>query len=138
MIIAYPVSGAIQYKVNYFSTIYLDKDTAYVSDGKFKKPLYNSFLYDGNDLYFFIEETKIKVLGKEYVLSPLSYVVVRYNDAIEVYDKSKETYQVIPIGDDEIIAKSKNYSINLSIDAINYNNKERLLIKKADFLNNLQ
>jgi hypothetical protein len=138
MLIAYPISGGLQYKINYFSTIYTEGNTIYLTDGKLKKNLSNAFIYDGEDTYFFIDDTKINVNGTEYLLSPLSYVVTRYNSVIEIYNKAKDEYKVINIGDQEIIAAANGYKINLSIDAIDYNNKSRLLIKNMKFLNNLK
>lgn len=137
MNLVYPISGGLQYKVNYFSTLESENNILYLQDGKLRKELLSCFLYDGNDLYFFIDETKIIVQNKEYILSPFSYVILKHNQSIEIYDIKNDNYQIIELDNQEIKAVSNGYTINLSIDAINYSGKSRLLIKNTDFLNKL-
>ncbi len=137
MNLVYPISGGLQYKVNYFSTLASDNSVIYLQDGKLKREVLNCFLYDGNDLYFFIDETKITIQDKEYILSPFSYVILKHNQSIELYDIKNDEYQIIELDNQEIKAISNGYTINLSIDAIDYAGKSRLLIKNTDFLKKL-
>ncbi len=134
MSIIFPLSNILQYKVNYFSSISKEEDSYYLIDGDRKETLSNCFLYDGNDLYFFIDETKIVIGDQEIVVSPLSYVILTYNDNIQIYNYSTDQMQTILIGENQAFAISGNYNINLSIDAVVYNNNSRLLIKNTSYL----
>ena len=64
--------------------------------------LYNSFLYDGNDLYFFPNETVIEIDGKKYNLTPYSYAIVRYDKECILYNYELDTdFGEISINDKE-------------------------------------
>lgn len=134
MSIIFPLSNVTQYKVNYFSSILKEDESLYLVEGDRKEVLSNCFLYDGNDLYFFLEETKITIGEQEIIISPLSYVILTYNDNIQIYDYLNDQIQTISIGENQIFASASNYNINLSIDAVIYNNNSRLLIKNTSYL----
>lgn len=134
MSIVFPLSNVSQYKINYFSSISKEDESLYLIDGDRKEVLNNCFLYDGNDLYFFTEETTIVIGDQEIVVSPLSYVILTYNDNIQIYNYLEDQMQTIIVGENQVFAKTNNYSINLSIDAAIYNNNSRLLIKNTSYL----
>jgi hypothetical protein len=138
MIVVYPVSGGLQYKIGYYSTIYNDKNTFYIRNGSLKKVLSNCFLYDGDNLYFFIEKANITVNNTVYNISPFSYVIVDYNQNIQIFNYEKQEFKIIDTQKQEIIVSTDNYSINSSIDAINYNKKSRLLLKNFKYLSKLK
>ncbi|MDD4187740.1 MAG: hypothetical protein PHX04_03150 [Bacilli bacterium] len=137
MSLIYPKSNVEQYKIVYFSKLLNEDDTIYIQNHKQNKPLYNCFLYDGEDLYFFIENTKIQIGSAEIELSPMSYIILSYNDNIQIYDYEKEEFTKIDTYNEEVTATSSGYKINLSIDAVIYNNESRLLIKNLEYLQNL-
>ena len=120
-----------------FTNMKLENETVYLKNKEQEKSLQNSFLFDGNDLYFFLENTKIEVNGSLYELSPLSYAIVRYGEGIEIYNKQQDSYSIIETQED-IYAKTADYTINMSIDSINYKDKDQLLIKKIEYLQNIE
>ena len=135
----YPLSNISQYKINNYSTITKNKYKEFIlNDGSLKKDLQNCFLYDGSDLYFFLESTIITIGDKKYELSPMSYVIVKYNSQVEIYNYNDDKNEIITIGNEEVFAKTNSYLINLSIDAVTRGENSRLLIKKIDFLDNLK
>lgn len=138
MSIVYPLSNATQFKTNYFSRVYLEDNTVYLQDGSFNKVLSNCFFYDGKDLFFFIEETKIILENEEISLPPLSYVVLTYNDNIQIYNYEEDQFKTIEIKEEDILANANGYTINLSIDAVDYGEKSRLLIKNMENLKNIE
>lgn len=137
MAIVYPLSSGLMYKINRFSNMKLENETVYLKNKEQEKSLQNSFLFDGNDLYFFLENTQIEVNGSLYELSPLSYAIVRYGEGIEIYNKQQDSYSIIETQED-IYAKTADYTINMSIDSINYKDKDQLLIKKIEYLQNIE
>ena len=99
--------------------------------------LTNSFIYDGNDLYFFIQNTVLTVDGTNYEIPPLSYVIVSYQNSVEIYNKQQDTYEIIPSTSTNVTASTDQYSINLSLDSMKYGEKEQLLLKRVDTLKSI-
>ena len=137
--IIYP-SQKKQYKLGDFTVLYKENKEIKVktykeNDAKSKK-IADAFLYDGQDMYMFLEETTIKVGEDEYTVSPFSYAYVSYRDYIEIYDYEKDEDIVIQNIEQEkdIIAYTESYTINMSIDYIEYEGVQQLLIKKLDYI----
>lgn len=139
MSIVYPLSNSTQFKTNFFSRVYIEDNTIYLQDGRLNKVLSNCFLYDGKDLFFFIEETKILIDEEEITIQPLSYAVLTYNDNIQIYSYDIDQFKTIVIKEKkDILATAKGYTVNLSIDSVEYNTKSRLLIKNMGYLKNIE
>ena len=135
MILVFPNKNGKMYKINHFSNVYLNEGILYL-EGEEQKPLENCFLYDGQDLYFFTEKTKIVVGETEYELSPMSYVICDSQGFVEIYQKEEDNYITIQEQTDKVIAYAEDYQINLNTDSIKNSETEQLLIKNKDFLNN--
>lgn len=120
-------------KIVRFSNLYENDNGIYLESQKKQNKINNSFIYDGNDLYFFIEETTIIANEKEYQISPFSYIISSYMNGVEIYDYEKDTYEVIET-EDYVIAKTDSYTINTSIDTLKYGEKEQLLLKNINVL----
>lgn len=138
MAIAFPMENGALYKVNSLSIIYIDHGEVFVQKGNLNKQLEDAFLYDGNDLYFFIENTKVTINGTEYSLPPLSYVNATYKGYVEIYNYDTDEYTYIEKVTSDIIAKTSKYSINLSIDSMQYEENDQLLLKRIKNLQNLR
>lgn len=124
--------------LNYQSEItYIQKDSN--SNGR---SLEKAFLYDGNDVYVFVEKTKLQVGENQYELSPLSYAIVTYRQSIDIYNY--ETDEYILIDDEELTKDVKattdegKYTINLSVDSVKSGESEKLLMKNIDSLEKLE
>lgn len=138
MAIAFPMENGALYKVNSLSIVYIDHGEVFVQKGNLNKQLEDAFLYDGNDLYFFIENTKVTINGTEYRLPPLSYVNATYKGYVEIYNYDTDEYTYIEKVTSDIIAKTSKYSINLSIDSMQYEENDQLLLKRIKNLQNLR
>jgi hypothetical protein len=133
MLLVFPRLNNKNYKMKMFSKVVYENDSnaAFYYLGNQKIYLEDSFLYDGNDLYLFLYKTVITVGNTDYELSPLSFVIVDYQDQVEIYDKEKDEYIIIEKCDTDVLGNMSNYKINLSTDMINDN---RLLLKSVDKL----
>lgn len=137
MAVIYPILGE-QYKINYYSTIYNDSDFIYVRDGSLKKNLVNSFIYDGDDIYFFIDSVTVSFGDWNHKVPPLSYIVAdTLNNALYIYDRENDLYSSFSDVNSDVIISTNDYKVNASLDYMYYNNKTRLLIKDVDKLVNL-
>ena len=139
MAIVFPNNNGMMYRINHFSNIieensgvYLETNLAVETN---KTKLDQAFLYDGQDLYFFLERANIVVNGITYEVSPLSYAIVRYKQSIEIYNYEKDEYQVINIQDgQEAKVVTDTYTINMSFDSLQTAEKEQLLIRGLSYL----
>ena len=139
MAIVYPNNNGMMYRINHFAditeedgNIYLETNLATKTN---KTKLEKAFLYDGQDLYFFLERTTITVNGTNYEVSPLSYVIVRYKQSVEIYNYEKDEYQVIDTTEtQDAKVVTDTYTINMSVDSLQTAEKEQLLIKGLSYL----
>lgn len=137
MSLIFPLNNYAQKKVPALTV--LDAQSSLYKTLKYKNNNYdleNVFLYDGNDLYFFIEPTTLVLDNKEIALQPLSFVV--YNNLtgyVSYYNYGQEANMVLVKKD--CLAKTNNYTINLKIDGIVSGDDYKLLVKNLEILNNL-
>ena len=110
------------YKLSKFTNIYEENNTMQIKkfNSSKSKTINNGFIFDGNDLYFFLDDTVITIGDTEYELPPLSYVIVNYRTNVEIYNYDKNEYTIIQDENalkNDIIAvnKAKNYSVNSNI-----------------------
>ena len=132
-----PNDNCKMYKINRFTNIYKKDDVIYADYRDWQTELSNSFIYDGQDLYFFIQNTTLTVDGVDYEITPLSYVISSYQNSVEIYNKQDDTYLVIPTSSQNVTAKTEGYSINLSLDTIKYGEKEQLLLRNISELKSI-
>lgn len=139
MAVVYPNNNGMMYRINHFADIteengeiYLETNLATKTN---KTKLEKAFLYDGQDLYFFLERTSITVNGTTYEVSPLSYAIVRYKQSVEIYNYEKDEYQVIDTKEtQDAKVVTDTYTINMSVDSLQTSEKEQLLIKGLSYL----
>lgn len=137
MALVIPTQNGQMYKINRFTNVYQKDDIIYAEYRDNQNELTNSFIYDGNDLYFFIQNTVLTVDETSYEIPPLSYVIVSYQNSVEIYNKQQDTYQIIPTTSTNVTATTDQYSINLSLDSMKYGEKEQLLLKRVDTLKSI-
>ncbi len=105
-----------------------------------EKNIDKGFIYDGNDLYFFLNDTTVTVGNTEYELPALSYVIVNYQSSVEIYNYEKDEYTIIQdenLLQSDVIAtnKAQNYTINMSLDSLKTEKNSQLLISNINNLN---
>lgn len=138
MAIAFPMDNGNLNKISSLSVVYIEHGDVYVQKGNLNKRLEDAFLYDGNDLYFFIENTVVTINGIDYKIPPLSYVNATYKGYAEIYNYDTEEYTYIEEVNSDITAKTNKYKINLSNDIMMYEDTEQLLLKRIKNLPSLE
>ena len=134
MAVVSPLEDGKINKLTRFSVLENKENVIYLQNKRDDKKMQDIFLFNGKDLYVFLEETTVIVDGKEYVLSPMSYVNVTYRQVVEIYDKKEDKGSVIITKDPNVTAKANNYTIDMSIDAMMVGSKEQLLMKSLENL----
>ena len=96
-------------------------------------------MYDGKDLYYFIDKTTVTFDDKKLVLNPMSYILVDVlNDALYVYDYDKDEILYFTNLSSNVIISTDNYKINATLDILYYGDGSRLLIRDVDQLSNIK
>ena len=133
------------FKLNKFTNIFQENSLTYAKkiNKRNKKILDKAFIFDGDDLYFFLDEMQIKIGDQEYTVSPLSYAIVNYRNNIEFYNYEKNEYTII--NDEELlnidvlaICNLHNYTINMSVDSVKSEKNSKLLISNIKNLPELE
>ena len=97
------------------------------------------FIFDGKDTYVFFEPVTIKWNNQSFDLSPLSYIAVKYNQKIEVFDKSTMNYKTIDTGVCNVTVKMHcKAEVNMSTDILKRGDgQEQMLFIQPNLLEDL-
>lgn len=102
-------------KLDYFTEIYKENNRVFVQNQHAEIPLNNGFLYDGAGLYLFMEKTIVQWNNEAVRLEPFSYVVVQFNERLELYPSQDGKCVQEDTGICKVMAKTESgYSVNLS------------------------
>lgn len=135
MSVVMPTLNCAEYYTNKYSYINVKKSNNILTTEKYSNKLGHYFLYDGYDLYFFLDEVTITIDNTKINLSPLSYIIATSDKYISYYDKKTDTFKIIKPQNEQIIAENNFYKIYLNIDTIDYFGTDVILTGKVDELN---
>lgn len=133
MEIVYPYKNNPMYKLGEFSKVYYKNNYLYINSEAGSGRVYDSFLYDGNDIYVFLEDTSVFIGDNRYDLKPLSFIEVT-RGYIRLYDQYNDNYIFLDTYEGSITAYTDEYFIDLKNDTFTYNDRYYLLIKNIDGL----
>lgn len=123
-----------EYQVNALAEVYSENDLYYLNIRNLNNIYDHVFFYDGDNLYFFIDNVTLVIGNQTIELSPMSYVSASYKNFVEYYDYVSDSYGMIDITDEEVIVKNDYMTINVVGDEIIYKNSFSLLTKDFSFL----
>ena len=137
MAVIFPLTG-LQYKVNFFTLAYKDADEICVKDKRLVRRLFDTIIYDGNDLYVTTEDGSVNIGNNSYKVSALSYIEVNtFSQTVNIFDyETKKNTKIENVVEDVIITNG-NFKVNASLDLMYYETKSKLLIKDVSKLTNL-
>ena len=96
MTIVFPLRDGSQYRLYKYATYYKEDNLHYIKNNIDTGEYNYFFLYDGKDVFFFPEETTLKINNKEYKkLGERSYVTVVGGATLIYYDTATDTSEVI-------------------------------------------
>lgn len=137
MSVIMPTLSCAEYLSKGYSYITYQNGIYNLTTDKYNKKLNHYFLYDGKDLYFFIEPVTLTINKEKIKLSSLSYVIAKYNNSITYYDKKTDTFKIIETTDDDSTIENDYYSINISKDSLNYQGTNIILTSAIENLNTI-
>jgi hypothetical protein len=125
-------------RLEFFSTVEKNPGGGYILKGEKKSTTSEGgFLFDGRDLYVFLEETEISWgdgADEKIKLAPMSYMVVLYNLRVEIYPSGAEDGMLIDTGAARVMAYFRGYSVDLSKDILYRAGQEMLLFTNPSVL----
>lgn len=135
MSVVFPFEDHNQYIIEENTIFEKDYEINYLQvEGK-KKEYLNYFIYDGEDLYFFIDEVVININDNTYKkISAMSYISL-VGDTLIYYDKETDKSEVIELkSSDMITIKNEYINIDLRSDKVG---KNRILTSDFTTLTNI-
>lgn len=127
----------VQARVDFFSEILCSENgtVRLLRDGK-GSVLNQGFLYDGNDLYLFLEPIVLHFNGYALELPALSYVEAVYGGTVMVFNyETKEQLMESPQGDVTAEIEGGDYTISLMGDSMSlHDGTKSLLFTRPDLL----
>lgn len=102
-----------------------------------KITLGSAFLFDGSDVYFFINPMEITIDGDTIKTSEMTLVTYNFNHELYIYDYNSGEARYIE-GVKSVQAKTDKYSVNLVTDTFEINAKSRLLVTNVGVLDLLK
>ena len=135
MNVVYATNELKQYSTNKYSYLYYDINDYSMSDIRSSITyVKHCFLYDGNNLYFFLDTVNLSVNGENIELSPLSFVVANSGNNISYYDKKNDSYRTIDVTNNEAWVENNYYKINVMEDKLDYYGNNVLIINDLTYL----
>ena len=133
MIMMFPLKDR-EYLVNSLSEIYKENDLYYLNIRDLNNSYKNAFLYDGKNLYFFIDNVSLYVGDEIINLSPMSYVSYTYLNLLEYYDKESDTFGQIEVTSGDVIVENDYMKIDIGLDKVLYEKSFTLLSNDFSYL----
>lgn len=138
MSIVMPTLNCSEYLSPKYSLISKKKNNYYLKTTKYDNKLGHYFLYDGLNLYFFLDEVKLTINNQEIKLSPLSYVYTsNVNPTVSYYDKKTDTFKTINVKDFKTTIENDYYKVNISTDQIDHYGQNIILTSQIKSLNTI-
>ena len=137
MSVVMPTLSCAEYLSRGYSYITFKDGIYTLTTDKYQKKLNHYFLYDGDDLYFFIEKVTLKVNNEVIELSPYSYVIAKYNKYLSYYDKNSDTFKTLTLGSGDVIVENEYYKILVDRDTIDYQGTNVILTSSIENLNTI-
>lgn len=125
MSIVFYFRNNLSYKLPKYSEVASEDSTNIIYTGGKKYLNDDFFLYDGEDLYFFISDTNLNINGMVYPLSKYSYVYARGDELLYYNHDADEAVLLKDVQSASV--KVKNVGIDLLNDATVENNKISIL-----------
>jgi len=136
MSVILPLMNCSEYFLPVNSYVKLENKRYSLITKDFNDYLGHYFFYDGEDLYFFIENVDLVVNDKKIELTPFSYVIAD-NKEISYYDKKSGTFETISANDYDTYVSSEYYKVYVSGDYMNYYDERVVLTSDIEVLSDI-
>ena len=121
----YDLTNHEMHRINHFAVLTLDGDVVTIQDGSKTVTDAKGFLYDGKDIYLFLENVALQAGDDKKSVPALSYAVSNYGNSLQCYDYRKNGGEstVFWCGEAEQTASFTGRTVvNLGTDQMDLNN----------------
>ncbi|MCI6266369.1 MAG: hypothetical protein MR598_05950 [Erysipelotrichaceae bacterium] len=137
MSVVMPTLSCAEYLTTGYSYITYQDGIYNLTTNRYHKKLNHYFLYDGSDLYFFIEPVTLTINEEQIQLTPFSYVIAKYNKYISYYDRKTDTFKTITTTENNAKIENEYYTVYISKDTIDYQGTNIILTSDIKNLNTI-
>ena len=137
MSVVMPTLSCSEYLAHGYSSINYSKNNYILTSNKYNGKLGSYFLYDGGDVYFFLDSVSLKIGDKAVNLSPMSYLIASYGKYVSYYDKKSDKFVTIQTSLDDVLVEDEHYKIYVMRDQVDYYGTEVVLTSKISNLNTI-
>ncbi len=137
MSVVMPTLSCSEYLSKGYSYIHYHDGIYQITTDKYTGKLNHYFLYDGKDLYFFIEPVTLVINKEKISLSSYSYITTQYGGVISYYDKKNDVYRTLETTDD-VFVENDYYKIYVNKDIIDYQGTNVILTSDLNQLNAIE
>ena len=110
-------------------------DVHFINNNSDSSNYNNFFLYDGKSVFFFPEETVLKINNKDYVeLGAMSYINLVGGYTLIYYDTTTNTSAVLELEGDIVTVLGENINVNIS-EKYFYSFSNKILLHTPNNLN---
>ena len=135
MSIVFPLRDGSQFKLYKYATYYNEDGVHFIKNNIDLGTYSDFFLYNGKDVFFFPEETTLKINGKEYKkLGSMSYVSVVGGYTLIYYDTTTDTSEAIELEGDSVTVVGNNINVNVG-ERYFYSFSNKVLLMSPNNLN---
>ena len=100
---------------------------------------FGGFMYDGKDMYIFLEKTTLTFGNVTVELGPLSYVTAVYNDRVEYFNSEDQSSKVYGLSNVNVTAVTESgYVLDLGRDCMERDGNEYLLFSAVSSVKEIE
>ena len=136
MSVVAPVMNCSEYLTKAKSYIKYENKRYSLITNKYNDYLGHYFLYDGKDLYFFIEDITLVMGDNKVELSPFSYIVAD-NNSVTYYDKKSDKIETVASDPGVTYVKNDYYKVYISSDYIDFSGQRVILTEDVSYLSTI-
>ena len=135
MSIVFPLRDGSQFKLYKYAAYYNEDDVHFIKNGTDLGTYNDFFLYNGKDVFFFPEDTVLKINGKDYKeLGAMSYVSVVGGYTLIYYDTKSNDSEAIELDGDSVTVVGDNINVNIN-ERYFYSFSNKILLMSPNNLN---
>jgi hypothetical protein len=136
MSVVAPIMNCSEYLTKANSYIKYENKRYSLITNNYNNYLGHYFLYDGDDLYFFIEDITLYIGDKSIELSPFSYIIAD-NNSITYYDKKNDKIETLDSDPGVTYVKNDYYKVYISSDYIDFSGQRVILTEDVSYLSTI-
>ena len=136
MSVVAPILNCSEYLAKSYSYIKYENKRYSLITENYNQYLGHYFFYDGEDLYFFIEDFTLVVGDERVELGPFSYVIAK-DDEIVYYNREKDELKSIEKSTLDVYVENDYYKIYIGADYIDYSGQRVILTSDLSYLSTI-